>query len=104
MGGLEGVAGELGVEGGVDTGGGDVPAKAGGHGDTAVFELGLTVHGHGLVVLSLGKAEGVEEANGGGDADDHVILPAVEGAGGLGDLSGGKGRTVCVVVCVCSGE
>ena len=91
---LEGVRGELAVEGGVDAGGGDVPSEAGSHGDTAVLKLGLAVHGHGGVVLALGKTEGVEEANGGGDTDDHVILPAVEGGGGLGNLGGSKGRAV----------
>ena len=60
--------------------------------NTAVGELGLTVllekSGIGLV----GEAEGVEEADGGGDTDDHVVLPAVQGGGGLGNLSRSKGR------------
>ena len=29
-----------------------------------------------------------------GEADEHVILPAVEGGGGLGNLGGSKGRAV----------
>ena len=91
-GGLQGVGGELAVEGGVDAGGGDVPSEAGGHGHAPVLELGLTVHGHGGVILALRKAEGVEEADGGGDTDDHVVLPAVQGGGGLGNLSRSKGR------------
>jgi hypothetical protein len=95
-GGLKGVGGELAVKGGVDAGGGDVPSEAGGHGNTAVLELGLAVHGHGGIVLALGKTEGVEEANGSGNANDHVVLPPVQGGGGLGNLGRSKGGAVVV--------
>eukprot|EP00531_Pseudo-nitzschia_arenysensis_P002723 CAMPEP_0116119746 /NCGR_PEP_ID=MMETSP0329-20121206/2809_1 /TAXON_ID=697910 /ORGANISM="Pseudo-nitzschia arenysensis, Strain B593" /LENGTH=290 /DNA_ID=CAMNT_0003613475 /DNA_START=213 /DNA_END=1082 /DNA_ORIENTATION=- len=75
LGGLKRVVRKRRVEGGVDSGGIEVPSEAGSHGNTSVLELGLTVHVHGGIVLALGKAHGVEESHRGGDTNDILVLP-----------------------------
>ena len=73
---FEGVAGELAVESGVDTGGSDVPSQACSHSYTSVLEFRLTVVLHGGIILALGKTKGVEVSHGGGDSNDSIILPS----------------------------
>ena len=71
---LERVAGKLRVESGVNASGGDVPSEAGGHGDTAMLELGLSVEVHGSVVLALGETQWVEVADGGDGAKGIISV------------------------------
>ncbi|VEU40484.1 unnamed protein product [Pseudo-nitzschia multistriata] len=75
LGGLKGVVAEGRVEGGVDSGGVEVPSEAGSHGDASVLELGLAVHVHGGIVLVLGKTDGVKETHGCGDSNHVLVLP-----------------------------
>ena len=77
--GLEGVVGKGRVEGGVNSGGVEVPSEAGGHGDTSVLEFGLTVCVHCGIVLALGKTQGVEVSHGRGDSDDVLVPPGGKG-------------------------
>eukprot|EP00566_Odontella_aurita_P019556 CAMPEP_0113527068 /NCGR_PEP_ID=MMETSP0015_2-20120614/1093_1 /TAXON_ID=2838 /ORGANISM="Odontella" /LENGTH=298 /DNA_ID=CAMNT_0000425467 /DNA_START=134 /DNA_END=1031 /DNA_ORIENTATION=- /assembly_acc=CAM_ASM_000160 len=95
LGGLDRVVRQGRVEGGVDAAGVEVPSEARGHGDAAVLELGLAVEVHDVVGLAVGQAQGVEEADGGEDAYDGLILPRIDGGGGAGrGGGGGEGGTV----------
>ena len=73
--GFKRVVGEFAIEGGVNTSGVEVPSQACSHGDTSVLELSLTVVAHGLIVLVLGKTEGIKESHGGEDSNTCLVLP-----------------------------
>jgi hypothetical protein len=82
--GFKRVVGELAIKGGVDTSGVEVPSQAGSHGDTSVLEFSLAVVAHGLIVLALGKTEGIKESHGGEDSDTCLVLPCRQrGSAGL---------------------
>merc|ERR1719199_77991 len=96
--GIEGVHLREGLEGDirgqhageVDAGGLDHVAGGGKHGNSAVFELGGTEPGEGLVGSELRKAEGVEVLSGGGGATERSKVSG-EGSGDLVGSLRGKG-------------
>jgi len=81
IGGLKRVTGKARVESGVHTRSGDVPSKAGGHSNTSVLELGLAVESHDIFRFTLGETQGIKESHRGGDTNNGLILPGVEGTG-----------------------